>query len=331
MKIYASDLVDITQILTGDILEIIDPHTTAGIATSGAQKAQGLIIRGDDDKFLNGTGQEVVITNQNVGRIPVAVTSVGGTKAAISDGGTIADGAGFIDSSVLQDNDGHIIIRNGAAGAANLTVTGDLTVLGDNTILENVDTITEAKYIEVNTNVSDAGAVVTTGAASVDGGMLVQRETPIQQTSELSGTTGTHGGIRFKEGASGGTWQTAVATTSDAGHNDDWTDIGSGSGTVDKYAQTCELAANGTIIAIIPGTTEAGGTSPVHTLNGSDFSVKTFIVGSVAYEEVIPEAIYNVHAAGSLEGAQRTVGTVVIKFPVLDASNMTDIRVVIKG
>ena len=338
MKIYASDLVDITQVLTGDILHIADAHTTAGVATTGGSAAEGLIIAtGDDDKFLNGTGQEVVITNTTVGRMPVAVQSADGTKGTIPSGAATNTnaGGGFIDSSILQDNSGHITIRVGASDPANLTVTGDLIVLGTNTILESADTITEAKYLEVNTNINDTtGAVVTSGAITADGGVLVQRNAPIQQTSASSGTAGTHGGIRFKEDTQangGGRWQTTVATTNDGGADGDWVNIGSGSGTVDKYAQTCELAANGTIIAVVPGSTEAGGTSPVHTLSGSDFSVKVFEVGTFTYEEIIPEAIYNVHAAGTVEGAARTVGTVVIKFPVLNTTQVTNIRVVIKG
>ena len=320
MKIYASDLLDITQVLTGNILEIADAHTTAGVDTS---TAQGLIITGGNaNRWIKGTGQEAVVTNDASGRVPIAVNSTDNTIDGASDADL------FINSSYQQLDSGHVQIQQVGGGAANLTVTGDLVVLGDSSILEGADTITEAKYITVNTNVDDTG-VVQNAAASEDGGILVQRETAIRQTSASSGTDGTHGGIRFDE--STGRWQTATATTSTGGVQGDWTDIGSGSGTVDKYAETCTLAANGTIIAIISSNVDAGGASPTHSLAGSDFSVKTFIDDGVAYEEVIPEAIYNVHTAGSVEGAQRAIGTVVIKFPVLDVSSATNIRVVIKG
>ena len=331
MKIYASDLEDITQVLTGNILEIKDAHTIAGVDISGANKANGLIIAGGDvDKFVSGTGQELSITNASIGRLPVAVLSTNGSKGAVANSGTTTSGGGFIDSSILQDTSGHIIIRSGASTPANLTVTGDLIVEGDSSVLVTAETITEDPYIAVNVAIDSDGNPLAT-STSADGGLLVQRETATAQPSAGSGTTGAYAGIRFDESA--GQWQTTIGTTASGGADGDWVNIGSGSGTVDKYAETCSLAAGGTLIFITPdgGGTDEGGATPKHSLAGSDFSVKTFIEDGVAYEEVIPENVYNIHTDGTFEGATRTSGTVAIRFPVLSTGSVTNIRVIIKG
>ncbi len=326
MKVYSSDLLEITQVPTGHILEIADAHTTAGVDTSSVE---GLVIAGGDvDRYITGTGQEKSITNESIGRLPVAVLSTDGTAGAVANSGTTTTGGAFIDSSILQDTSGHVIIRSGASTDANLTVTGnaivegDLTVLGANTITNSTTVATEDPYIAVNNSVNDTTGAIT-APTTPNGGLLVAKvtETAAQASGAVSaGTGGTHAGIRYNEDTvanGGGQWEVSVGVPAAGGVDANWTAIPLSSSGAQGYNVT---VASGLTIGLLGVST--------HGLSGTDFIIKVYETATNTYTEVIPEDIIVARVAASIEGATRAVGDILIKFPA-DSGGDRTFRVVV--
>ncbi len=151
----------------------------------------------------------------------------------------LTGGTAFTDSAISQD-------QAAAAGstvtiANDLTVTGDLIVSGD-TITANVgELLVEDKYIVAN---------YSTATTTADGGLLVQKAAATASTAGAG--LGTHAGIRYNE--SENVWETSVSTPSGTINDADWTAIGAGAGTVNKFAADITFAADIATVTIAAGT-----------------------------------------------------------------------------
>ena len=102
-------------------------------------------------------------------------------------------------------------------------INGDLTITGDLQRVTETTLAVEDKYIIANSS---------TGTATEDGGMLVQRAAATNQASNTGApnTLGTHAGIRFNEGT--GLWEITSGTTNEGGIDGDWEAIGTATGGV---------------------------------------------------------------------------------------------------
>ena len=291
MKIYASDLTNVTEVLTGDLLSIVNPNT------SGTGASQGLRITGATaNRWLQSSGQEAIITNTISGRIPVAVDQA----APAIDG--VADANQFINSSVAQTSTGDVMIQKADASAANLTITGNLIVQGATTNVESTNLNVEDQYISVNRAFNASGAAVN--PTSNEAGILMTQ------------TNGSFAGFRYN----GSNFQTNTDTNAD-GTSGTWTNLATGSGTVNAHAENFVTSTSAATTHTVLATT--------HGLAGSDFTVSVYDIDTTDIKTlVIPETVtVGSNASGSGAGLE---GTVTITLPNL-GSPAKNFRVVIKG
>ena len=204
--------------------------------------------------------------------------------------------ATYVDSSIVQDGNGHITIgATGSGNDRNLTVTGNLTVAGTTTTVDSTTVTINDKYIEVNNGASG------TGAPGQDGGMLVERSAATSQPSVGSGVTGTHAGIRFNEGT--GVWETTLGTTETGGADGDWAAISSGaSSTVFADISFSDTATD---VSTAFATPLVGLNHNVQVYQYIDATTLAPVLGSAAdvstaiVEQIIPERVI-ITAAGQI-------------------------------
>ena len=157
-----------------------------------------------------------------------------------------SSGTSYIDSSITQDGSGHVSIgATGGGNDRNLTVWGNLIVQGATTTV-NTNTIdVEDQYI------TTAHTDLTADKSATPGGIFVEHE--------ITGTSGTqevtYAGLRYGNGnGSGFAWETTNDATSDNGLTGTWTAIGSGAGTVNKFAADISFADGATSVTVAAGT-----------------------------------------------------------------------------
>ena len=319
MKIYSSDLHEITEVLAGNVLSVVNPNATGAAATDGFR-----IVNGNANLFLDGQGKQELHTNTISGRIPVAISAA---SAATLDGGTLstnADGGTFINSSITQNASGHVTIQGAGSGspAANLTVSGNLIVQGTTTNIETTDLLIEDKYIQVNRALDDAGTGDVT--PTEDGGVLVTRAAAGEQpTGAASNVLGTHAGIRYNEGDN--RWEVATAVPDTGGADGDWTAIPLTGGNAGFFTTSRTIAAGS-------ANTTFTITASDHGLSGSTFSVQVYdLTVANTKTQIIPENIgVGTLASGSGGAGASLEGTITVTMPA-DASNARTFHIAVTG
>ena len=207
----APAIITAAKTLTDSGLVLVPYNTVTYDSTSGAPS-----------HILGADGREVAVSDlvvqqdfSAIGTIPVSADA----DNNLTGSGTVTQ---FIDSALSQTGSG---AGSTVTAAGNFTITGNLTVSGDRTILNTAQSVTEDKYIVVNTVATADGTEPV--AATQDGGLLVRRAINTNQASNDPSTPnslGTHAGIRFNEGS--GAWEVSAATTTGGGVDADWTELG---------------------------------------------------------------------------------------------------------